>query len=80
MPICVCSFALNSDSERWVGFKQKGTVKLTAMIEDVLVFKTIFMLGLFLSQQKDLNPLLKHHILDFIIVVFKYDVVSDKSF
>ena len=27
----------------------------------------------FLFQQKGLDPLLKHHILDFIIIVFKHD-------
>ncbi len=37
----------------------------------------IFMIP-FLFQQKGLNPLHKHHILDFIPIVFKHDVVTDE--
>ena len=34
----------------------------------------------FLFQQKGLDPLHKHHILDFIPIVFKHDVVSEEFF
>ena len=33
-----------------------------------------------LFQQKGLDPLHKHHILDFILIVFKHDVVTDEFF
>ena len=40
----------------------------------------IFCPAVFLFQQKGLDPLLKHHILYFIIIVFKHDVVTDEFF
>jgi len=48
---------------------------------EVLTLKTkTAFLSHFLFQQKGLDPLLKHHILDFITIVFKHDVATDEFF